>query len=88
MCSSDLVRKHAANKNMHPQCGRGFFSNCPGRECLGQTKMLSSRRRDATEEEVALYLRAGIDTPRVDTDMKDEYCTPPMVLGPSTGDST
>jgi hypothetical protein len=81
------VRKHAANKNMHPQCGRGFFSNCPGRECLGQTKILSFGGRDATEEEVALYIGVGIDTPRVDTDMTDEYGTPPMVLGPSTGDS-
>ena len=72
-----MVRRHAANKNMHPQCGRGFFSNCSGRECLGQTKSLSSGGRDATEEEVALYLGVGIDTPRVDTDMKDKYCTPP-----------
>ena len=34
-----------------------------------------------------MYIGVGIDTPRVDTDMKDEYGTPPMVLGPSTGDS-
>ena len=81
------VCKHAANKNMHPQCGCRFFSNCPGRECLGQTKMLYFRGRDAIEEEIALYLGVGIDTPRVDIDMQDEYCTPPMVLGPSTGDA-
>ena len=59
----------------------------PGRECLSQTKMLSFRGCDATEEEVALYIGVGIDTPRVDTNMKDECCTPPMVLGPSMGNS-
>ena len=81
------VCKHAANKNMHPQCARRFFLNCPGRECLGQTKLLPSRGHDPTEEEVALYLGVGIDTPRVDTEMKDEYCTPPMVLGLLMGNS-
>ena len=80
-----VVCKHAANKNMHPQCTRGFFLNCPSRECLGQTKTLSFRGRDATEEELALYIGVGIDTPRVDTDMKDELWYPTHGIGTIDG---
>jgi hypothetical protein len=71
---------------MHPQCARGLFTDCPGRECLGQTKPLASGGRDATDEEVALYIGVGFDAPRVNTEMKDDNY-PPMELGPSTGDS-
>lgn len=81
------VRKHASNPNKHPLCGRGLFTDCPGRECLSQTKPSASGGRDATEEELARFIAVLNDLPRVDTEMVDDSYTPPMDLVLSTGDS-
>jgi hypothetical protein len=66
------VRKHVCSRKMHPNCGRGSFANCPGRLCIRGKASSTDAVRDATNEELALYLGIRFDAQMVEVPEEDK----------------
>jgi len=87
------VRKHACSRIKHPRCGDGKYADCSGWQCLNN-KPSSAGGRDATNEELSLYLGIEIgphafkeESMEVEDGVVDRFTidfTPTMAPGPST----